>query len=107
MSKNVTLMHRAKYLSISYDKVTILDSQSWISVHVYVMQDWESLPLSVLLKRLTNGSTIDIVLKLEIVEYVMKTDGLAQEELGNKVVNFGTDDVSMFQGAHTSVTIQL
>lgn len=96
MSKTVTLMHRTKYLSISYNKVTILDSQSWISMHVHVMQDWESLPLLVLLRRLTNGSTIDIVLKLEIVEYVMKIDGLAQEELGNKVINFGTDDVSMF-----------
>ncbi len=29
----------SKYLALSFDEVTIIDNQSWISIHSYVVQD--------------------------------------------------------------------
>lgn len=59
------------------------------------MQDWDRLPLIVVLKRITNGSSLDNM-KLEIIEHVMEIGGLSRDELGNKDVSFGVDDVSVF-----------
>lgn len=49
----------------------------------------------VVLKRITNGSSLDNM-KLEIIEHVMEIGGLSRDELGNKDVSFGVDDVSVF-----------
>lgn len=70
------------------------------------MQDWDRLPLIVVLKRITNGSSLDNM-KLEIIEHVMEIGGLSRDELGNKDVSFGVDDVSVFQGVCIGVTMQL
>jgi hypothetical protein len=29
-----------KYLALSYDKVTTIDNQSWVSICCYMIQDW-------------------------------------------------------------------
>jgi hypothetical protein len=30
----------SKYLALSCDEVTMIDNQSWISIHSYVVQNW-------------------------------------------------------------------
>jgi hypothetical protein len=30
----------SKYLALSCDEVTMIDNQSWISIHSYIVQDW-------------------------------------------------------------------
>ena len=47
LAKTSSLMQKAKYISISCGEVTTSDPYSWISVHAYVMQDWDWLPLLV------------------------------------------------------------
>jgi hypothetical protein len=33
-----------QFISISYDKVTTCNNQSWISIHAYILCDWERVP---------------------------------------------------------------
>jgi len=34
------VLQQTKFISISCDEVTTLDNQSWIFVHVYVVENW-------------------------------------------------------------------
>jgi hypothetical protein len=54
-----------KFISISCDEVTILDNQSWISVHAYVVENWRKQPI--LLKELWIEPHIIILLLLLFV----------------------------------------
>jgi hypothetical protein len=31
----------AKFISFSCDEITILDQQSWVSIHAYVVENWQ------------------------------------------------------------------
>jgi hypothetical protein len=35
-----TTMQGANFFSMSANEVIIVDNQQWISVHVYIMEDW-------------------------------------------------------------------
>jgi hypothetical protein len=37
-------MQKSTYISISYDKIKIIDNQSWFFVYVYVIEKWKSIP---------------------------------------------------------------
>jgi hypothetical protein len=38
-------MQKAWFIFVSCDKVTTIDNQSWISIHVYVVEGWKQLPI--------------------------------------------------------------
>ncbi len=41
----------ANYLAFTYEEVNIIDTQLWINVHAYVMNNWEYLPILIVLER--------------------------------------------------------
>jgi hypothetical protein len=96
----------AKYLSLSCDKVTTIDNQSWISIHAYMLVDWERVPLLLSLERLTKGSIAGHITKV-IVNAVVRDGGLAMQEICEGLVCFGSDSASVLQGNRHGVTIQI
>jgi hypothetical protein len=42
-----------KYLALSCDEVTMIDNQSWISIHSYVVQNWYHIPILIYLEQVT------------------------------------------------------
>jgi len=40
VKKTRDLVQVAKFISFSYDEVTTLDQQSWVSIHAYVVENW-------------------------------------------------------------------
>jgi len=40
VKKTMDLVQVAKFISFSYDEVTTLDQQSWVSIHAYVVENW-------------------------------------------------------------------
>jgi hypothetical protein len=44
-----------RYLALSCDEVTMIDNQSWISIHYYVVQDWCRLPILISLEQVIEG----------------------------------------------------
>jgi len=34
------VLQQSKFISINCDEITILDNQSWISMHAYVVENW-------------------------------------------------------------------
>jgi hypothetical protein len=69
-----------KYLSLSGDKVITIDNQSWISIHAYVLVDWEQVPLLLRLELLMEGSNAAHITK--VIINVMVRDGSLCKRLG-------------------------
>jgi hypothetical protein len=44
-----------QFISISCDEVTTYNNQSWISIHAYVLSDWERVPQVISLERVVDG----------------------------------------------------
>jgi hypothetical protein len=96
----------ANFISLSCDEVTTVDNQSWISIHAYVLVDWERVPLLLSLERLVEESTAGHVTKV-IVNAVVRDGGLTTEEIRQRLVCFGSDGASVLQGKRNGVTVQI
>jgi hypothetical protein len=79
-----------KYLSLSCDEVITVDNQSWISIHAYVLVDWERVPLLLSLERLTEASNVVHITKV-IVNAVVRDGGCTVQEIRERLVCFGSD----------------
>jgi hypothetical protein len=100
------LIRDCTIFSLSADEVTAIDMTCWVSVHVHVMEGWERVPhllhiLYVSEPGTTNHLTERIMLAL------INEGGLTREEIASKLVCFGADGVSTFQGYKSGVTTQI
>jgi hypothetical protein len=41
VNKTKSLVEGARFISLTYDEVATIDQQSWVSIHVYVLEDWQ------------------------------------------------------------------
>jgi hypothetical protein len=41
VNKTKSLVEGVKFISHSYDEVTTCDQQSWVSIHAYVVENWQ------------------------------------------------------------------
>ncbi len=50
---------KVSYLSISCDEVNTIHNQFWCNVHVYVVDGFKMMPLSLNLERVISGSNVN------------------------------------------------
>ncbi len=91
---------------MSADEVNIIENQSWISVHSYVMHAWKRIHILLTLQYIVEGGNVDNLITI-IVQAFMKQGGLIQEERTKRLICFGAYGASILQGCPISVTIQL
>jgi hypothetical protein len=70
---NVGVVHNAtkvvqklKCISKNYDKVTTIDNQSWLSIHVYVIKEWRRFPNLLNLYRIVDETIVDNLTSLTV-----------------------------------------
>lgn len=100
------MIKSAQFIALTCDETTGVDNCSYIVVHVYIMLDWVRVPLLLTLQKLeSDGATADnlTTLLMGIVGVRGDLDALA---IATKLVCFGADGVSAFQGCRTGVTVQ-
>jgi hypothetical protein len=100
------VIQSARIISISADEVTAVDNTSWVGVHVYAMRSWERMPYLLHLSSGSESSTSDHLTNV-IMHALLDEGGLSCEEIASKLVCFGGDGVSTFQGTKTGVTTQI
>jgi hypothetical protein len=100
------VVQKARFISISANEVTTMDYQSWLSVHVYLITDWKHNPILLTLEEFVNGGIVNNLTKV-IVDSVLQYGGLSKFDLASKLINFGANGVSIFQGAKSGVITQL
>jgi hypothetical protein len=84
----------ARFLAISCDEVTSCDSGQWLSLHAYVVLNWVRVPVLLHLSKV-QGQGADALIEV-IVRALMTEGGLSWEEIGRKLICFGTDSISVF-----------
>ncbi len=87
------------------DKVTTIDNTQWLSIHLYMVQQWKRIPICLYVETVsisaTSNNTFVFMLKC-----LLEFGGLRLEELCEKLVNIGCNGNNMFQGHMTGVTQQ-
>jgi len=111
MSKQVlkqiqTIVVGPSFLSLNANEVITIDNQSWISMHAYVMHAWKKNSILLTLQHIVEGGNVDNLAAI-IVQAFMLQGGLTPEETTKRLICFGANGASIFQGCHTSVTFQL
>jgi hypothetical protein len=97
------VVQKARFISNFANEVTTMDYQSWLGVHVYLVTDWKHNPILLTLEQLVNGGIVNNLTKV-IVDSVLQYGGLSKFDLVSKLINFGANGISVFQGAKNGVT---
>ena len=100
------IVSAVSYFSVTCDEVTTLDNQSWISIHVYTIQDWERVPMLLCLQRVTEGGGADNITKM-ILGALTNEGGLTPYQIRDRFMAFGADGASVLQGKRNGVTNKL
>jgi hypothetical protein len=77
--------------------VTSCDQQSWVSIHAYVVENWQWIPSLLSLQWMVNGATFDNLIHILVVFMVFFGD-LNQNTIASKLITFKPNGVSVFQG---------
>jgi hypothetical protein len=94
----------ANFLSISANKVTSVDNTSWLLLHVYACQSWKRVLILLSLQRMVDGGGTDAVREM-ITSFLEFHGGLSKRQITEKLVCFGADGMSTFQGSQNGITV--
>ena len=102
--KTMQVLFDANFLSISANEVISVDNTSWLLLHIYACQSWKRVPILLSLQRMVDGGGADGIREI-ITSSLEFHGGLLESQIVEKLVCFGVDGVSMFQGSR--ITVQL
>lgn len=74
------------FFVVSIDEVTIVDTNSWISVHVYIVEDWVRVSYLIALEEIQDTPTSNILIQV-ILAPVEGGGGLDLELISKKMVH--------------------
>ena len=97
------VISKARFFSLSADEVTTIDGQSWLSIHLYVCIAFKRVPILLSLSRLQEGNGA-LAIKKTIEGMLNHHSRLKVTEVANRLVCFGADGASVFQGRRNGVT---
>lgn len=83
----------ARYFSITCDEVTTLDTQSWISIHGYVCENWTRKPMLLSLEQVVEGGHAENLTKV-IVNAIKISGGVQEAELATRLASFGAGTIA-------------
>ncbi len=87
------------------NKVIAIDNIQWLSIHLYVVQQWKRIPIFLCLEIVIMFATFNNIFVL-MLKFLFEFVGLGLEELLGKLVNMGSNDRNVFQRGHkTKVTL--
>ncbi len=73
------------FLTLSIDEVTIVDNESWISVHGYVFENWWNTLVLLHLERVIDSATIKIICNV-MLNFLLVHNDLIKPKIGKKLV---------------------
>jgi hypothetical protein len=76
--------------------MTTIDTQSWINIHVYVVQHWAKASILISLEQITKGTTTSNLTKV-IMEATRMKGGLGKDEISTKLMLFGVNMYMLFE----------
>ena len=83
-----------------------MDNGSWLSVHLYVVEDWLRVPLLVALQRVEEAPKADALTRI-IMEVVEVGGHIDRHTISSKLLSFGSDGASAMSGCRNGVSSQI
>ena len=99
------VISKSRFFSLTADEVTTIDSQSWLSIHIYVCVGFKRVPILLSLSKLQEGTSNAV--RDTIQGMLSHHTGLSQSAVAERLVCFGADGVTLFQGSRNGVTVQM
>jgi len=96
----------AQFFALTCDEVTMIDNDSWICVHTYVVQNFVRVLYLISLQCLVDGGSVDS-LTLVIMNTLESGGDVTKDQIARRLLSFGADGVNTFQAARTDVTTQI
>jgi len=100
------VMQKFLFIFVNCDEVTTIENQSWLSIHVYVIEEWKRVLILLNLQHVVDGTTFDNLTAL-IGKNLMEFRGLSETNLANKLVCSRVDGVIVFQGVKSVIIPQI
>lgn len=85
----------ANFISITTNKVTTIDNQSWLCCHAYTVQKWRRVPFFLGMVHVVDDSGAD-KLTTVIHELVMQKGGMSEATMEEKLICFGANGHTSF-----------
>jgi hypothetical protein len=82
------MLQGARYFSVSCDEVTTMDNGTWISIHVYVVKNYERFPMLAALEHVQEGATSNNLTKV-VMTNLQALSGFQREDIAARLVCFG------------------
>jgi hypothetical protein len=96
----------SSFFSVSCDEVTTIANESWISIHIYVVQNFARVPILLCCKHILEDCNAENLARI-ITDSLIREAGLNRREIAEKMISFGSDGASVFQGNKGGVTKRL
>ncbi len=100
------VVQKTLFILVNCDEVTTIDNQSWLSIHLYVIDGWKWVSILLNLQKVLDGATSTNLTKL-IVWSLVEFGSMIETNVANKLVCFGADGVTNLQGFKYGVTTKL
>ena len=97
----------ARFYAISADKVTTVDHESWLSVHIYISIGFSRIPILFSLSRLTEGNGASAVKESITTSLHWHGRIIVDNVIAARLVCFEADGASVFQGCRSGIMQQL
>jgi hypothetical protein len=91
------------FIFVNVNEVTMINSASWISIHLYVVHGWKRIPLLICVKKVDVqriGQNVFIL----ISKMLMTFGGGNVEKLKSKLISISSHGNNVFQGSQVGVT---
>lgn len=95
--KVVFIISKTNYVVVVIDKVTIVDLQQWINIHICVMKKWQHVLILLTFKKVELGATLNNI-KTMILDSMATYGGFSNDNMSSKWICFGCDDDLVLQG---------
>ena len=98
------LIKEASCIAVTCDEFTTIDNSFWLCLHAYIMQYWTRKLLLLTLQKIDlDGYTCDALLAF-IIGILSHHRKMEPSEVAEKLICFGADGISSFQGYRTGVS---
>jgi hypothetical protein len=94
------------YAIISCDEATMIDNQSYVSIHAYLLEGFKKLPILLNLKMLVGGGIINNLSNV-VLNCLPIYGDLTMQKVNNKFNFFGSNGVVVFIDVRSGVTTQI
>ncbi len=87
----------AQFFLITCDEIASIDEQQQMCIHVYVVDNWMQILLSLPMTQVVGGFSVNKLMKC-IMDFLLNEGGMGENENGTKLVAFGANGVSLLHG---------